>query len=712
MKHGLFAELKRRHVYRVAVAYAVVGWVVIQAAATVSPYLHLPDTLTTMVIVVVALGFPIALVLTWAFEVTPEGVRRTEPGNSPEARAPEQHRKIGQTLNAIIIGVLVVAVALLAWRLWMPRKVSPKSSTAAVTASPKPSLASSAPAPASSSIPAKSIAVLPFENLSTDKANQYFADGMQDLILTKLADIGELKVIARTSTAKYASHPQDLKTIGRELGVATILEGSVQKAGDQVLVNVQLIRAANRSHLWAQSYTRKLKDVFGVEGEVAGKIATALKAKLSPAETARMATDLSHDSTANDLFFKAEYQEQQAEITFSTANMKAAVQLYQQAIARAPDFALAYARLSMTQSALGWFGGGGMNVKSLYAAARRNADEALKLTPNLATAHLALGDSDMYGRGDYPGALKAFESALALKPNDADALAAKGYVERRQGHFEAAITSLRKASTLDPRNSWLPFHLGLTWMMIHRYPEAERAFRRALALDPHNLVARQNLSYAILLADGDIPQALAVVPGDAPALKLSRVSLLTLQRKYPAALALLDSVPDTPDNFGTGSKALQQAELYRLMGETARARPLYAQALPKVRAQLKQQQGFNLVVAWQNLADAELGLGHAAQGLAAIAKAEALVAQSHNHSEGPGRMEGNAQLYAQAHRPDLAVPLLAKALASPGIGADYSPVMLWIDPAWDPIRKDPKFQALLDQYAQYKPALTTGEAGS
>ena len=202
-----------------------------------------------------------------------------------------------------------------------------------------------------------------------------------------------------------------------------------------------------------------------------------------------------------------------------------------------------------------------------------------------------------------------------------------------------------------------------------------------------------------------------MVPGDAPALKLSRVYLLTLQRKYPAALALLDTVPDTPDNFGTGSKALQQADLYRLMGETARARPLYAQALPKIRAQLKQQQGFTMVDAWQNLADAELGLGHTAQGLAAIARAEAIVAQSHNYSEGPGRMEVNAQLYAQAQRPDLAVPLLAKALANPGIGDYYSPVMLWIDPAWDPIRKDPKFQALLDTYAKYKPAPATGEAG-
>ncbi|MGA9827908.1 MAG: tetratricopeptide repeat protein [Rhodanobacteraceae bacterium] len=567
-------------------------------------------------------------------------------------------------------------------------------------------------APTRTAIPAKSIAVLPFENLSSDKNNTYFADGMQDLILTKLADIGELKVISRTSTLQYKSRPENLKQVAAELGVATLLEGSVQKAGNEVLINVQLIDARSDAHLWANTYQRTLDNIFGVEGEVAGKIASALKAKLSPAETARLASDLSHDSAANDLFFKAEYQTQQAETTFSTANVKAAIPLYRQAIAQAPDFALAYARLSWVESNLAWWGGGGTDVKPLIAAARRHAEQALKLAPNLVAARLALGYSDMYGRGDYAGALKAFEAALALKPNDADALAARGYVERRQGHYEAAIASLRKASTLDPRNTALPFHLGLTWMMLNRYPEAESAFHRALALDPNNHIAKQNLSAAILSADGDIPRALAVTPGDAPALKLWRVYLLTLQRKYRPALALLDTVPDTPDNFGTGSKALLQADLYRLMGETARARPLYAKALPKMRAQLKQQQGFTKVDAWQNLADVELGLGYTAQGLDAIAKAEALVAQSHNHTEGPGRMEVNSALYAQARRPDLAVPLLAKVLASPGIGVAYSPIMLWLDPAWDPIRKDPNFQALLTKYAKYKPASAAGEAGN
>ena len=686
----LWQRLKQRKLVQWVLAYAAGAWAMLQVLDLASGSYHWPDLVMHVAFGVLALGLVIIVLLAW------------------------YHGERGvQRVTGVELLLLAGVFAIGGFLIW--HYAGSRSAPTRAAPTPAPAVAASAvvPKPAhATSIPAKSIAVLPFENLSTDKANQYFADGIQDLILTKLADIGELKVIARTSTAKYASHPEDLKTIGRELGVATILEGSVQKVGDQVLVNVQLIRAADRSHLWAQSYTRKLKDVFGVEGEVAGKIASALNAKLSPAETAHLASSLSHDSAANDLFFKAEYQGQQAQITFSTSHMKAAISLYRQAIAQAPDFALAYARLSYTESTLAWFGGGGMNVKPLIAAGHRNAEQALKLAPNLAAAQLALGYSDMYGRGDYASAQKAFEAALALKPNDADALAAKGYAERRQGRYEAAIASLRKASTLDPRNSWLPYHLGLTWMMVNRYPEARRAFRRALALDPHNRIAKQFLSEAILLADGDFQHALAVARGDAPALKLWRVTLLTWQRKYQPALALLDTVPDTPDNFGTGSKALQQADLYRRMGQATRARPLYAQALPKIRAQLKQQQGLNLASEWQNLASAELGLGHTAQGLAAIAKAEALVAQSHNHNEGPGLMEVDAQLYAQAHRPDLAVPLLAKVLASPGIGSYYSPVMLWIDPAWDPIRKGPNFQALLDKYAQYKPASATGEAGN
>src|SRR5579875_2548376 len=264
-------------------------------------------------------------------------------------------------------------------------------------------------APHFTSAPAtrSSIAVLPFENLSSDKSNEYFAAGIQELVLTKLADIGDLKVIARSSTQQYASHPEDLKTIGRQLGVATILEGSVQKAGDQVLINVQLIDANTESHIWAQAYTRRLDHVIGVEGEVAQQIAAALDARLSPVQTARLTAVPTRNGTAYDLFLRAEYLAGQGYDKGDTARIKTAISLYRQAVGQDPAFALAYARLSFDESRLAWWGGGGENVGALNQQARADADRALQLQPDLAASRIAQGYSEFWGRDDYDAALKA-----------------------------------------------------------------------------------------------------------------------------------------------------------------------------------------------------------------------------------------------------------------------------------------------------------------
>ena len=692
-------ELKRRHVYRVAIAYAVTAWLLLQLGAIVFPTLHAPDWCERVLLGFLVLGFPVAILLAWAFEVTPEGVRHTASADSAETRPARTHRRVGQTLNIVIIVILLAAVGVLAWQL------STKSHPGAAAVPAKAAVVA-AHAPATV-IPAKSIAVLPFENLSADKNNAYFVAGMQDLILTKLADIGDLKVISRTSTRRYASRPDNIAEISRQLGVATLLEGSVQKAGNQVLINVQLIDARTDNHIWGQTYQRTLENVFGVEGEVAEQIAQALKAKLSPTETKRLATALSQNPSANDLFLRAEYFTNQGAINYDTAAWKQAIPLYQQAIAKAPDFALARARLSYVESLLAWFGGGGADVQQLRDDAHTQAERALALAPDLAATHLAIGFSDYWGKQDYAAALTAFAAALKSQPNDVDALAATGYVLRRQGHFDAASNAMQKALSLDPRNTALAFELGTTYMLMRRYPEAERMSRRALALDPDNVRAKLQYSNAILYASGDVARALAAVQGDNPQLESQRVYLLTLQRKYSEALALLNGIPDTPDNFSflSDPKSLQQAELYRLAGDGVHARPLYAQALPLARAQLKAQAGSarNESLVWSYVAEAELGLGHTGEALAAIEKSQALLARVEDRVYGPTTMELNAALFAEAGRADLAVPLLAKALATPGIGVGYSPVMLWLDQAWDPIRHDPRFQALLNKYAEYRP---------
>jgi TolB-like protein/DNA-binding winged helix-turn-helix (wHTH) protein len=557
-----------------------------------------------------------------------------------------------------------------------------------------------------------SVAVLPFENLSNDKNNEYFVAGVQDLILTKLADIGGLKVVSGTSTRNYPSRPDDLETVARQLGVATILEGSVQKDGNQVLINVQLIDASTDSHIWAGAFTRTLDNIFGVEGEVAEQVAAELQAKLSPAESASLAAMPTRNEAAYDLFLHAEYLFNKGIIDIDFTSLKSAIPLYRQAVEHDPDFALAWARLSFNESLLAWFGGGGEDVMQLVRLARADAERAVQLQPDLSTAYLAVGYSDYYGHRDYAAALKAFAEALTLKPNDVDALAAQGYVERRLGRFGDAIASLQQALSLDPRNSALVQQLGMAYLFAGRYPDAEKAFQRALALDPDDHYARIWYAQAIELGTGDIPRALAAVQGNDPALKGVRVTLLTDARKYREALELLNTIPDTVDNFNAGSKALIQANLYRLMGDSIHARPLYEQALSHARAQLDVRQGTEFSNAWGVVAAAELGIGHTKAGLAAIAMAQAIAGKVKDQVTGSDSKLDIAQLYAEARRPDLAVPVLTQALAMPGIGAYYSPMWLWLDPVWDPIRGDPRFQALLKQYGQYRPVLANASSPS
>ena len=709
---SLLEELKRRHVWRVAVAYAIAAWLLVQIATQVFPFFSIPNWVVRVVVLLLVLGSPVVVALAWVYEVTPEGIRRTEPAGSPEARPVHQHRSVGQKLNAIIIIVLVLAVAVTSWRLYAVRHENNAAPAAVAAAMGSPDEAQRNPGSADlqtvQTIPAKSIAVLPFENLSTDKTNAYFADGMQDLILTKLADVGDLKVISRTSTMQYGSHPENLKQIGQQLGVANILEGSVQKAGNEVLINVQLINARTDGHIWAQSYTRTLDSIFGVEGEVAAQIAGTLSAKLSPAQSAQLTAVPTRNPAAYDAFLRAEYRATKGLINYDTASWKAAIPLYHEAVQADPDFALAWARLSFNESQLAWFGGGGQNVEQLNQQARADAEQALKLAPDLAASQLALGFTEYWGRQHYDAALKAFAEALKLKPNDTDALSAQGYVQRRMGHFDTAIASLQQASTLDPRNSALAFELGLTYMETSRYAEAQQAFQRALALDPENRNAKTSYSNAILYSVGDISRAMAVAQGDDPGVKLQRVVLLSYQRNYKDALALLDGIPDSPDNFsigGGGFKPQQQANLYWLMGDKARARPLYAQSLALLQMPLKMAQGSNLAFVLVAVANAEIGLGQTAEGLDAVTKSLKTVADSKDQVYGPIVMVVDAENYAQAGRPDLAVPLIARALAAPGIGQGYSPVMLWLDPWWDSVRNDSRFQALLKQYAKYKPAV-------
>jgi tetratricopeptide (TPR) repeat protein len=471
---------------------------------------------------------------------------------------------------------------------------------------------------------------------------------------------------------------------------------------------VQLIDTKTDGHLWAQSYQRNLTNIFGVEGEVAQKVADALKARLSGAEAASLAAVPTRDQAALDLFLRAEYQANLGLANLDFDNWRAAISLYRQATAHDPGFAEAYARLSHTESFMVWFDDGEGDVKSWAANARRDAEQALTLAPDLAAAWIAVGYSDHFVNHDDVAAAKAFEKALSLKPNDADALAGSGLVEFQQGHVDASIDSFQRAFALDPRSATRATQAGAACMWVFRYADAERLFQRALALDPREGLAKGFLVSTIVYGSGDIPRALSVASD-----KFQQVHLLMLQRKYQAALTLSDDIPPEDFSIASGeSKVLMQAELYRLLGDTAKAQPLFEQALALVRAQSDKHPDAppKLAAALEyHIATAELGLGQTRHGLDAIEKMQATESKIMDRAAQLWFMREAARLYAQINRADLAVPLIAEALATPGMGLWYSPVMLRIDPAWDPIRNDPRFQALLKKYAQ--PAPTSAASG-
>src|SRR5438552_20790 len=404
---NFFAELKRRNVYKVAIAYGVVAWLLIQIATQVFPFFEIPNWTVRLVVLVIIIGFPIALIIAWAFELTPEGLRRTEVADAMPAVA-------GQKKHAWIY-VVVIGAAISVALFFLGRYTAGNKSVPSVP----------------NQLPAKSIAVLPFDNLSRDPDNAYFAEGVQDEILTRLAKVADLKVISRTSTQRFKSAPSDLREIAKQLGVMHIVEGSVQKANDQVRVNVQLINALTDAHLWADTYDRKLNDIFAVESEIAKTIADTLQVKLTGSEKQMIAAQPTTDTTAYELYHKGRSLWERR----SGDNIPKAISFYEQAIARDPNYALAYAGLAQAYILVPFYTG--VDRFDAYLKAKDAALKALRLDSNLAEAHAALGKVLFFSEIDLAGAMREYKRAIELEPNDAtahhwfgnDSLAALGQFE-------------------------------------------------------------------------------------------------------------------------------------------------------------------------------------------------------------------------------------------------------------------------------------------
>ncbi len=479
---NFFAELKRRNVYKVAVAYAIVGWLVAQIATQIFPFLEIPNWVVRLIIVLIAIGFPIALVIAWAFEATPEGIKRTEVADTMPAVA-------GQKKHAWIY-VVIVGAAISVALFFLGRYTAQ-------------SREGGRPPATAGSLPQKSIAVLPFDNLSRDPDNAFFAEGVQDEILTRLAKVADLKVIARTSTQKFKSAPTDLRDVAKQLDVTNILEGSVQKVNDQVRVNVQLINALTNAHLWAEIYDRKLSDIFAVQSDIAKTVADTLQAKLTGAEKQMMAAQPTTDTAAYELYHKGRSLWEKR----SGDNIPKAISFYEQAIARDPNYALAYAGLSSAYIILPFWAG--VDRLDASSKAKDAALKALRLDPNLAEAHLALGKVLFFSEIDLVGALREYQRAIELQPNDAtahhwlgnDALAALG-------RFEEAIAQGKRAVELDPLSPVINTDLGTTFYYAHRYEDSARQLRKTLEIDPTFFYAHFNLGIA-LQAAGDLSGALA-----------------------------------------------------------------------------------------------------------------------------------------------------------------------------------------------------------
>jgi TolB-like protein/Flp pilus assembly protein TadD len=675
-------RLKERKLVQWSVAYVAAAFALLQGIDIVAQRFGWPEQTMRFVIVALSVGFFVTLVLAW------------------------YHGERGaQRVTGTELLILALLLAIGGGFLWRFASVSREPAVVVAMATPANVPATPASSPLLVGPPAKSIAVLPFENLSAEKENAYFVEGIQDEILTRLAKISALKVISRTSTMRYASRPDNLRQIGRELGVATILEGSVQRDAGAVRVNLQLIDAGTDTHLWAETYDREVKNIFSVESEVAQKVADALKATLLPAESAQIASVPTKNPAAYDLFLQGQYlfnQLQTSSAKDPVAAGQAARDFYRRAIAADPDFALAYARLSYLESYLHWYG---VDTNgAVVDDARANADRALALQPELPEAHMALGYVHYWCHRDYPAALSEFAIARASLPNDAEVLAAVGYVHRRQGVASRGIPEMQQASLLDPRDSTLLREIANSYTALRRYAEAEAYYVRSLALLPDDFEAVAQRATSTMLS-GDLEGAdrilAAVPPGSDPqgSISLVRFKLAMIQRQPNKALSAIAQSPDwlmTRWEHSVVPIGLLRGQALAMKGQTAPARAAFLEAEKRLQERLNNSAENSDTNSYLGLVYA--GLGQKEAALKAARAAVQSMPMSRDVIVGAFQLERLARTEAQVGEVQSAVEHLDQLMSSAG-GETVSFPSLGIDPAWDAIRADARFKELLEKYS-------------
>src|SRR5436190_3708682 len=683
---SFLAELKRRNVVRMAGLYLVGAWLLTQVASTVLPMFGAPDWLPRTIVILLAIGFIPALIFSWIFELTPQGLKRDEEVAPEQSIAPQTARR----MDRMIIVVLALALGYFAFDKFVlgPRReaVQPQGNA----------LSNAADSPENS----KSIAVLPFENLSSDKENAYFVDGIQDEILTRLSKIAALKVISRTSTQKYKSAPDNLREVGKQLGVANLLEGSVQKIGNAAHINVQLIRVATDEHLWAESYNRKLDDIFGVEGEVATAIADQLKATLTGAEEKAVTARPTDNAAAYDAFLRGLSIEHNS---YGYDTYQKAERSYVKAVELDPKFALAWARLSILRSFL-YFNSIDPKTNSAEAV-KAAADHAILLAPELGEAHVAEGSYRYRVQRDFEAALASYKKAQEFLPNSALVNEYIGYVVRRLGRWEEAEPYFRKAIELDPLDVRLLSSVGNEYYLyLRRFQEAYAFLDRAIQVAPDADNARANKA-AVFLSEGRVPEAdqeLAKIPLDAfdDFVVYGRLNLFLYERRYSEATDFvrlrLEILPrDQPVDSWVKFFMVQAGFCHEWLDQKEEARQLFERVVHETKPTpdtivKPEANGLpsTLALAYAGLGEKEKALQQASQ---------AVKDYETDAVNGPGAEIVLAQIQARFGRTDAAIAALPHLLQIP---AGLTVANLKYDPMWDPIRKDSRFQKLCEDKPQ------------
>ena len=676
---NFFAELKRRNVYKVAVAYAIVAWLLIQGASILFPTFEAPAWVMKVFVTAIAFGFPVALVLAWAFEITPEGIKRADDVAPNESIT----RRTGRKLDFLIIGILLLVIGIFAFGRFEKR------------------------APTTEQVPSKSIAVLPFENLSANQENAFFTDGVQDEILTHLAKIADLKVISRTSVMQYKSGvARNLREIGKALGVSHLLEGSVQRSANRVRVNAQLINAQTDAHLWAETYDRDLADVFAIQSEIAKTIANQLRAKLSPTEKAEIDQKPTSDLAAFDLYTRGKAL---VEAAFNSQNPKEdllqGIDFLTQAIGRDPAFLVAYCQLAHAHDFLYLLGLD--HTPGRLALEQSAVDAAVRLAPDSGETHLAVA-SHLYIKLEYDRAREELALARRTLPNNARTFEWTGYINRRQGRWAESTRDLEHALELDPSNVFILAQLAETYSYLRAYSAEAGAWERILALRPDDFDTR------ISRAQMEVPWRADTRPlhtliearlkeDPAAAKKLAQIRLFLALRERDLvgiedALAALGDNTSGP-NAVQFSRAFFEGLLARMKGDETSAHAAFTAARIAQERIVQAQPDYGPVISVLGMIDA--GLGRKEDALREGRRGVEFLPVAKDSINGPLMITNLAIIAAWTGEKDLALEQLRIATQLPG-GPAYGTLKLL--PQFDPLRGDPLFEKIVNDLAPKRAA--------